>query len=254
MTEKFHVVIPARHASSRFPGKPLALLEGRTVLEHVWRRVGESAAAEVVIATDDERIAAHARDLGADVMMTSTVHRSGSERAAEVAQRRGWPASAIVVNCQGDAPLMPPAAVNQVAGLLAASPGAAMATLCTPIGDRHEYLSPHVVKVVCDREGRALYFSRSPIPAASHSGDVTPASFRHVGLYAYRVGALRQLASAEPCELERVESLEQLRALWLGLEIRVGVATALPGPDVDTPEDLERAAEFVRRRASAEDA
>lgn len=246
--QNFHVVIPARFASSRFPGKPLVLLAGRTVLEHVWRQAGKSRAADVVVATDDERVAAAARGMGADVLMTRDSHRSGTERAAEVAQVRGWADDDVVVNVQGDAPLIPPSAIDQVAELLAAWPGAAIATLCTPIWAIEDYLSAHVVKVVCDRDGRALYFSRSPIPATSHSGpgDV-PGSFRHVGLYAYRAGALRRVAAAPPCALEVSESLEQLRALWLGLEIRVALARDLLGPDVDTPEDLDRAAEFLRR-------
>jgi 3-deoxy-manno-octulosonate cytidylyltransferase (CMP-KDO synthetase) len=248
--DSFHVVIPARYASSRFPGKALALLAGRTVLEHVWRQARRSAAADVVIATDDERIAAAARTFGADVALTRTSHRSGTERTAEVARLRGWPADAVVVNCQGDAPLIPPASIDQVAALLAAQPGAAIATLCTPIRSAEEYANANVVKVVCAADGRALYFSRAPIPSGSHAAaDGAPGfpdSFRHVGLYAYRAGALRRLAAAPPCALEITESLEQLRALWLGLEIRVALADALLGPDVDTPEDLERAAEFLR--------
>ncbi|MDH5274913.1 MAG: 3-deoxy-manno-octulosonate cytidylyltransferase [Gammaproteobacteria bacterium] len=248
MSSSFHVVIPARFASSRFPGKALALLAGRPLLEHVWRQARRSSAVDVVVATDDERIAAAARGVGADVLMTHASHRSGTERAAEVAGMRGWPDDAVVVNVQGDAPLIPPTAIDQVAELLAAWPGAAMATLCTPIVTIEDYRNSHIVKVVCDAEGRALYFSRSPIPATSHSGDTdVPESFRHVGLYAYRAGALRCLAAAPACPLEIAESLEQLRALWLGLEIRVAVARDLLGPDVDTPEDLERAAEFLRR-------
>ncbi|MBL8199363.1 MAG: 3-deoxy-manno-octulosonate cytidylyltransferase [Chromatiales bacterium] len=248
MGGEFHVVIPARFASSRFPGKALALLAGRPLLEHVWRKACQSAAADVVVATDDERIATVARGIGAEVLMTSASHRSGTERAAEVAAVRGWPDDAVVVNVQGDAPLIPPAAIDQVAELLAAWPGAAMSTLCTPITTVEDYRSSHVVKVVSDRDGRALYFSRSPIPGTSHASDTgMPGSFRHVGLYAYRVGALRQIAAAPACGLEVAESLEQLRALWLGLEIRVAVARDLLGPDVDTVEDLERAAEFLRR-------
>lgn len=248
MSSRFHVVVPARYASSRFPGKALALLAGRPLLEHVWRQARRSSAADVVVATDDERIATAARDFGAEILITGASHRSGTERAAEVAEARGWPDDAVVVNVEGDAPLIPPTAIDQVAELLAAQPGAAMATLCTPITTVEDYRSDHVVKVVCDAGGRALYFSRSPIPATSHSGDSeVPESFRHVGLYAYRAGALRRLAAAPPCPLEVSESLEQLRALWLGLEIRVALARDLLGPDVDTPQDLDRAAEFLRR-------
>jgi 3-deoxy-manno-octulosonate cytidylyltransferase (CMP-KDO synthetase) len=245
----FQVVIPARYASSRFPGKALALLAGRTLLEHVWRQAVQSAAAHVVIATDDERIATVGRRFGADVVMTLATHRSGTERAAEVARERAWPEQSLVVNCQGDAPLIPPSAINQVAALLAAHPGAALSTLCTPVRSTEEYLSPNVVKVVCAADGRALYFSRAPIPSLSHAAQA-PDSLRHVGLYAYRVGALRQLAAAPACALEMAESLEQLRALWLGLAIQVGLAADLLGPDVDTPEDLERAEEFLRSRGS----
>ncbi len=245
--KSFQVVIPARYASSRFPGKVLALLAGRTLLEHVWHQASRSAAAEVVIATDDERIASVARGFGADVVMTRTSHRSGTERAAEVASERNWPEDSLIVNCQGDAPLIPPACIDQVAALLATQPGAALATLCTPVRTIEEYHNPNVVKVVCAADGRALYFSRAPIPSASHSTDA-PKSLRHVGLYAYRAGALRQLAAAPPCALEIAESLEQLRALWLGLDIQVGLAADLLGPDVDTPEDLARAAEFLRSR------
>ncbi|MEO7385871.1 MAG: 3-deoxy-manno-octulosonate cytidylyltransferase [Gammaproteobacteria bacterium] len=246
----FRVVIPARYASTRFPGKPLALLAGRPILEHVWRQARRSGAEDVVVATDDEQIARAARAFGADVQLTDVSHRSGTERAAAVAAARGWPDETLVVNCQGDAPLVPPASIDQVADLLARSPGAAISTLCTPITTIEDYRSSHVVKVVCDQNGRALYFSRSPIPANSHadSGDAVPRSFRHVGLYGYRAGPLRQLATAPPCALEVAESLEQLRALWLGMEIRVALARDSLGPDVDTPEDLERAAEFLRRK------
>ena len=252
--DSFHVVIPARFASSRFPGKALALLAGRPVLEHVWRQARRSAAAAIVVATDDVRIASAARSFGADVVLTSASHRSGTERAAEAAMQRGWPNDALVVNCQGDLPLIPPACIDQVAALLAAQPGAALATLATAIVTAEDYHNPNVVKVVCTADGRALYFSRAPIPSVSHAAQtagegasVGPPALRHIGLYAYRVGALRQLASAPPCALEATESLEQLRALWLGLEIRVALAVELLGPDVDTPQDLERAALFLRR-------
>ncbi|TFG87794.1 MAG: 3-deoxy-manno-octulosonate cytidylyltransferase [Chromatiales bacterium] len=253
-SDAFYIVIPARFASSRFPGKALAELAGRTVLEHVWRQARQSGASEVLVATDDERIAAAARGFGAEVVQTLASHRSGTERAAEVAAARGWADTAVVVNCQGDVPLIPPACIDQVAALLVAQPGAAIATLCTPIKTIEDYRNPNVVKVVCAADGRALYFSRAPIPSVGHgavtSGDdanAVPESFRHVGLYAYRVGALRRLAAAPPCALEVTESLEQLRALWLGLEIRVALARDSLGPDVDTPEDLHRAAGFLRR-------
>lgn len=249
----FRVVIPARYDSSRFPGKALALLAGRPILEHVWRQARDSGAAEVVVATDDARIAQVARAFGADVAMTASTHRSGTDRVAEVVAQRVWAAGELVVNCQGDAPLIPPSSLNQVADLLASNPGAAMATLCTPIREQGDYQSPHVVKVVATRDGRALYFSRAPIPAAGHGAPAAasralfPASYRHVGLYAYRAGALQVIAASPPCDLEQSENLEQLRALWLGLEIRVGVVESGLGPDVDTPEDLARAAAYIAR-------
>lgn len=250
--DRFSVVIPARFASSRFPGKALALLAGRTLLEHVWRQAQRSDAAEVIVATDDERIATVAQNFGAEVMLTLSAHSSGTDRVAEVAARRHWPDDRVVVNCQGDAPLIPPGCLNQVATLLRCHPDAALATLCTPITNAAEYGSPHVVKVVCNSAGRALYFSRAPIPAVSHAGGNTPPraahppeSFRHLGLYAYRVGALGQLARAPVCALEISESLEQLRALWLGFGIQVGRAENLLGPDVDTPDDLLRAEKFL---------
>jgi 3-deoxy-manno-octulosonate cytidylyltransferase (CMP-KDO synthetase) len=249
--DTFHVVIPARFASSRFPGKVLADLAGRSVLEHVWSRARRSGALEVLVATDDERIESTARGFGADVVTTRATHRSGTERAAEVAASRGWPDDAVLVNCQADVPLIPPACIDQVASLLGACREAAMATLCTPIQSVEDYHNPNVVKVVCAADGRALYFSRAPIPSVGHgaanSGSTTtlPDSLRHVGLYAYRVGALRRLAAASPCALEVTESLEQLRALWLGLEIRVALAREPLGPDIDTPGDLQRAAKFL---------
>jgi 3-deoxy-manno-octulosonate cytidylyltransferase (CMP-KDO synthetase) len=252
------VVIPARYAASRFPGKLLADLAGRPVLEHVWRRARASGALEVLIAADDERIITAARHFGAEAVLTSAQHRSGTERAAEVAEQRGWPDDELVVNCQGDAPLVPATSIDQVAGLLIEHADAAMATLCTRITRVEDYHSPHVVKVVSDAAGRALYFSRAPIPATGHGGAAPaavdggfPVSARHIGLYAYRIGALRALAASAPCYLEQCENLEQLRAMWLGLEIRVAQAIELHGPDIDTPEDLQRAVDFMRAAGTA---
>lgn len=244
----FTVVIPARYASTRFPGKPLARLGDRTLLAHTYARALASGADAVVVATDDERIAAAARAVGADVAMTAATHASGTERIAEVATTRGWPDATIVVNLQGDAPLMPPENLRQLADLLAASPDLGLATLCTPVASAEDYRSAHVVKVVTDQRGRALYFSRAPIPAAAHGVDpaaVWPTALRHLGLYAYRAGALRALAAAPACDLERQEKLEQLRALWLGLAIGIAPAAAPPGPDIDTPEDLVRAEQWL---------
>lgn len=240
----FRVVIPARFQSSRFPGKALALIDGQPMIVRVYERARLTSAAAVIIATDDERIAAAARAAGADVCMTATTHVSGTDRIAEVARLRGFDGRDIIVNLQGDEPRMPPAIVEQVATALAAHPSAAIATAAYPIQGRAEYLDPNVVKVITDREGRALYFSRAPIPfdrdgAAAASGGFPPAR-RHIGLYAWRVDALLRLAALAPTALEELEKLEQLRALEHGMEIRVVDAAEPPGADVNTPEDLLR--------------
>jgi 3-deoxy-manno-octulosonate cytidylyltransferase (CMP-KDO synthetase) len=244
---RFRVVIPARYASTRLPGKALASLGGRPMIEHVARRAAESGAEGVVVATDDARIAEAVRAFGGDAAMTAAHHASGTDRCAEVAQARGWDEDDIVVNLQGDEPLTPPVLVRQVAELLASDPVAGVATLCAPLGELAEFLDPNVVKVTFAADGAALYFSRAPIP---WERDGAPAGLgsqrshrhahRHIGLYAYRVGTLLRLAALPPCELEQVEKLEQLRALWNGVRIVVDVARAAPGPGVDTPEDLAR--------------
>jgi 3-deoxy-manno-octulosonate cytidylyltransferase (CMP-KDO synthetase) len=245
----FRVVIPARFASTRLPGKLLKPLgaepDAKPMLQWVHEAGVASGAAEVIIATDDERILAAAREFGARACMTSLTHPSGTDRIAEVAVAMGWGEEDIVVNLQGDEPMMPPELVGQVAGLLAQHASAAIATLATRITSVAQLLDPGVVKVVTDAEGRALYFSRAPIP---WNRDTAPASLvsqrnfagarRHVGLYAYRVAALRRVSMLQPGTLEQIERLEQLRALENGLEVRVADAVALPGPHVDTPEDL----------------
>ena len=242
----FRVVIPARYASSRLPGKPLADLGGRPMLAHVFERAVASGAREVIIATDDERIQASAQDFGALVEMTSGAHESGTDRLAEVAARRGWPDDAIVVNVQGDEPAIPPVNIRQVAALLERDAGADLATLATPVQSLAEFLDPNAVKVVRRDDGHALYFSRAPIPWARTGAPEGPASqreftaaWRHIGLYAYRVGALRRFAAAPPAALEQIERLEQLRALALGMSVIVAAACEVPGPGVDTAEDLE---------------
>jgi 3-deoxy-manno-octulosonate cytidylyltransferase (CMP-KDO synthetase) len=249
----FRVVIPARHASARLPGKPLADIGGKPMLAHVFERAVASGAAEIIIATDDERIAVAARAFGAAVEMTSTAHASGTDRLAEVVARRGWPEGAIVVNVQGDEPTIPPANIRQVADLLAGNPAAGLATLATPVRSLAEFLDPNAVKVVWRDDGRALYFSRAPIPWPRDGAPAGLASqreftdaWRHVGLYAYRVGALRRFAAAPPAPLERLEKLEQLRALALGMEILVAPAGEVPGPGVDTAEDLEVVRRLLR--------
>ena len=241
----FRIVIPARYASTRLPGKPLRLIGARPLIEHVYRRAAAAGAAEVVVATDDERIAAACRGFGAAVELTDPAHASGTDRLAEVARIRRWGDGEIVVNVQGDEPLLPPANVAQVAELLAAEPTAALATLATPILSSHEHLDPDVVKVVCDTRGFALYFSRAPIPwcrDGARGGFANQTRYdgalRHIGLYAYRVATLERIAALPPARLEECEQLEQLRALANGLAIAVGIAREIPGPGVDTEADL----------------
>ncbi len=249
----FRVVIPARYASTRFPAKMLAELVGKPILQHVYDSARASRAQEVIIATDDERIAAVCRGFGADVAMTRAYHESGTDRVAEVVEQRKWSAESIVVNVQGDTPLIPSGSIDQVAGLLARNSSSDIATLCTAIGDPTQFQDPNVVKVVFDEAGRALYFSRAGIPAVAHGAaeaEETYGPWRHIGLYAYRVGSLNQMARLAPCELEKREALEQLRALWHGMEIRVGVATEDYGPDVDTPEDLVAVERYLIDRES----
>lgn len=239
----FRVVIPARYQSSRFPGKALATIDGVPMIVRVYERARLTGAEAVIVATDDERIASAARAAGADVCMTATTHVSGTDRIAEVARLRGFAERDIVVNLQGDEPRMPPSIVGQVAASLAAHPAAAISTAAYPLQDRAEYLDPNVVKVVTDAAGRALYFSRAPIPwnrDAAEAADVFAGARRHIGLYAYRAGALLRLAALAPTRLEQLEKLEQLRALEHGMEIRVVDAAEPPGADVNTPEDLLR--------------
>lgn len=237
----FRVVIPARHASTRLPGKPLIALAGKPMLQWVHESARRSRADEVVVATDDERIADTARGFGADVQMTAATHATGTDRIAEVARVRGWLAEDVVVNLQGDEPRMPHALVDQVASLLLAHPQADIATLAGPIGDASAFRDPHVVKVVTDRAGRALYFSRAPIPHDRDGGGLSGAR-RHIGLYAYRVRALEAMARLPSSPLEQLEKLEQLRALENGLTIRVADAVVAPGADVNTAADLARVA------------
>lgn len=249
----FRVVIPARFGSTRLPGKALIALAGKPMIQWVHERARTSRAAEVLIATDDARIADAGRAFGAVVAMTAASHPSGTDRIAEVARAQQWGANDVVVNVQGDEPLMPPTLIDQVAGLLLDNVGAGMATLASPLARLEDFLDPNVVKVVADAAGRALYFSRAPIPwtrDGAASGLASQRTFtgarRHIGIYAYRVSALLRLASLPPTPLEQTEKLEQLRALENGIEIRVADATELPGPDVNTSEDLDRVAARLR--------
>lgn len=245
----YKVVIPARYGSTRLPGKPLRLIGDLPMIQHVFTRAMQSRASEVIIATDDERIASVCRDFGANVCMTREDHVSGTDRIAEVASTLGWSDREMVVNVQGDEPGLPAELIDQVAGLLAGRSDADIATLATPVGDVQEFLNPNAVKVVADLTGKALYFSRAPIPwfrdfAAQGlmSQQHFEGAWRHLGLYAYRVGALKKLAVAKPSPLEIAERLEQLRAMEMGMTIMVALASCSPGHGVDTEEDLSRVA------------
>jgi len=245
VTDGFIVVIPARYASTRLPGKPLKDIAGKPMVQWVYDQAMQSGAAQVVVATDDERIAAACRQFGAPVEMTSTEHASGTDRIAELAQRFGWNDQQIVVNVQGDEPLISPLCVAQAARLLGWHPDAAIATLVSPLTDEAEFRDPNFVKVVTDKDGWALYFSRAPIPWPRDGG--LPMVRRHVGMYAYRAGGLRAISAAPPCALEETEKLEQLRALWLGLRIIVADAVEPPSPHVDTEQDLAKIRGYLER-------
>jgi 3-deoxy-manno-octulosonate cytidylyltransferase (CMP-KDO synthetase) len=227
---------------------------GKPMIQWVYERACASGAHEVLIATDDLLIVSAAHSFGAQTVMTAVTHESGTDRIAEVARLRGWADSDIVVNVQGDEPVIPPALIDQVASLLQSNPSAQIATLATPITSLTEFMDPNAVKVVTDGEGRALYFSRAPIPwerDGAASGILSQTSFagarRHVGIYGYRVSGLLRLASLRRTALEQHEKLEQLRALENGLEIRVADSVEQPGPDVNTAADLERVTALLRR-------
>lgn len=244
---RFHVLIPARYASQRLPGKPLLEIAGKPMLQHVYEKAQASGAASVLIATDDDRICTAARNFGAAFCLTASGHQSGSERLAEAVAALGYGDDEIVVNLQGDEPLMPPELLRQAAEDLAAHPQASVATLCTRIHSAEELFSPNTAKVVMDREGMALYFSRAPIPwhrdAFAANAEALPEEtvyYRHLGIYAYRVGYLKHYATLSASPLEAIESLEQLRVLWHGAKIHVAKARAVPAVGVDTPEDLQR--------------
>ena len=236
---RFKIVIPARYASTRLPGKPLRLIGDRPMLQHVYDRARQTGAEAVIIATDDSRIEQAARGFSARVCMTSPEHTSGTERLGEVVEKMQWYDDEIIVNVQGDEPLIPPTLISQVAAGLAGHADAAVATLAHPVASAAEALEPNVVKVVRDRSGYALYFSRAAIPFCRDVQDMDgQSSLRHIGLYAYRAGFLRHYRKLEVSPLEQLEKLEQLRVLWHGMKIFVGMAAQLPGPGVDTEADL----------------
>jgi 3-deoxy-manno-octulosonate cytidylyltransferase (CMP-KDO synthetase) len=247
----FTVLIPARFASTRLPGKPLADIAGKPMVVRVAERAQRAGASRVAVATDDPRIKAAVEAHGIEVCLTRADHPTGTDRLAEAAQALGLDAESIVVNVQGDEPLLAPELIRAMAALAAAHPDAAIATACHAIDDPAEAFNPNVVKVVLDARGYALYFSRATIPWARDAFAADPHRvppglplYRHYGLYAYRVGFLRLYPALAPAPIERFEALEQLRALWHGHRIIVKVTDGTPAPGVDTPEDLERVRAF----------
>lgn len=241
-----HIIIPARYASTRLPGKPLLDIAGLPMIARVVDCARASGARRVVVATDDERIRAAVVAHGAEVVMTQVNHVSGTDRLAEAITLLDLEDDEIVVNLQGDEPLMPPRLLRDVADLLTAHPTAVMATACHAITQREEFLNPNVVKVVTDRAGYALYFSRAPIPwpRDAMNSHAPIKAFRHIGLYAYRAGFVARYAAWPACPLETMEALEQLRVLWHGEKIIVLEAEEAPSAGVDTPQDLERVRKY----------
>ena len=237
---RFHVIVPARYGATRFPGKALADIAGKPMVVRVCERAAESGAASVHVATDDDRIGDAVKKHGFAAVATRTDHVSGTDRLAEAAGRLKLEDDAVVVNVQGDEPLIEPSLIAEVARRLEARPAASMASACHPISDEADAANPNVVKVVLDAEGYALYFSRSRIPyprVQPEPGRV--AAYRHAGIYAYRVRFLREYAGLPPAPLEKIESLEQLRALWHGHRIAMVTSETVVAPGVDTPEDLK---------------
>lgn len=251
MNDAFVVIIPARYASTRLPGKPLLDICGKPLLQHVHEAARNSRADAVYIATDDERVIERAKSFGAEALMTDVSHHSGTDRLAEAARKLALDDNTIIVNLQGDEAGMSEQVINQAAHLLQASTRANMATVCEPLTDNRQIADPHVVKVVMDKNGHALYFSRSVIPWSKPAGEsearAEPQWFKHIGLYAYRAGFLQYFTQLGACELEKQESLEQLRALYHGETILVEPACDQTGIGVDTPDDLERARQLLAR-------
>jgi len=252
MSLQFKVVIPARFASTRLPGKPLLDIAGKPMIAHVCERAQEAGAEEIVVATDNEQIQAAVTALGIRVVMTNPNHQSGTERIAEVARLCGWANDQIIVNLQGDEPLIPPALISEVAQALANQKLAGIATLAAKIESAEEIFNPNAVKVVLNKLGYALYFSRAPIPwerdsfkhlSGEPSGKID--YLRHICMYAYTVGFLERYCAWESSTLETIEALEQLRILWHGEAVAVSVVDKTPQAGVDTPEDLARVAQIL---------
>lgn len=247
MMNPYKIVIPARFSSTRLPGKPLIKLAGKPMIQHVYERARATGVEDIVIATDDDRIEAIAKAFGAEVVMTSPDHENGTERIAEVARIKGWSQDSVIVNLQGDEPLIPQSLIALTAQGLIDHPEAGMSSLCTPLTVDADVFSPNVVKVVLDKQNFAMYFSRASIPwdRDAYSGDLDNMTkkmpvYRHIGMYGYRVSFLNQYTQMEACALEATESLEQLRALWYGVKIHMAVIEQAPGHGVDTLEDVKR--------------
>lgn len=249
---EFKVVIPARYGSTRLPGKPLLDIGGKPMVVRVAQRAAASGASDIWVATDHQGVADAVRAHGYNCMITAADHPSGTDRIAEVAAALGWADEQIVVNVQGDEPLIAPTLIRQVAEQLDRHPHAAISTACHPIRDRESMFNPNQVKVVMDRAGDALYFSRAPIPYARDGfaapGQAWPKDFpayRHIGIYGYRAAFLKVYGQLQPAPIEQFEALEQLRALWHGYGITVAVEDHPPAPGVDTPDDLEQVRKLV---------
>lgn len=246
MSHKFTVIVPARLASTRLPNKPLADIHGLPMVVRVAQRAALSEASQVVVAADSPEIVKACEDHGVRALLTQSHHPSGSDRLAEASQLLGLAPQDMVVNVQGDEPLIDPQLINDVAALLGQHPHASMSTAAHPIHDLAEFTNPNVVKVVIDQTQLAMYFSRAPIPwwrdGFTHGVNCLPqpAALRHIGIYGYRVGFLQSFPNLPPAPVEQGEALEQLRALWHGYKIAVHVTDKAPGPGVDTPEDLAR--------------
>ncbi|MBK0079155.1 3-deoxy-manno-octulosonate cytidylyltransferase [Kosakonia sp. S58] len=247
----FVVIIPARYASTRLPGKPLVDINGKPMVVHVLERARESGAERIIVATDNEEVKVAVQAVGGEVCMTRADHQSGTERLAEVVEKCGFSDETVIVNVQGDEPMIPPAIIRQVADNLAARRDVGMATLAVPIESAEEAFNPNAVKVVMDAQGYALYFSRATIPwdrdrFATSRETIGDSFLRHIGIYGYRAGFIRRYVSWQTSPLEQIEMLEQLRVLWYGEKIHVDVASVVPGTGVDTPEDLERVRQAMR--------
>lgn len=266
MPDTCHIVIPARYNSSRLPGKPLKLIAGKPMIERVYRQAQKTAISSICVATDDTRIQQAVEAFGGQVVMTREDHQSGTDRLAEVCEKQGWDDNDIVLNLQGDEPLIPPGVI-QLLAQLASDSQAPICTLATPIQAEEDIFNPNVVKVVLDNDGKAHYFSRAPIPwdrdrfqrqgttSLSSSedtiqGNLSAPYYRHLGLYAYRVKTLKAIPRLAPCVIEQAESLEQLRPLYHGIAIQVGIIDDAPHHGVDTEEDLLRVSAFFTESAA----